>query len=36
MGKTKKITLDLSDSIHKIVRTSFQKAQRVIDRFHIQ
>ena len=32
----KEVTLDLSDSMHKIVRNSFPKAQRVIDRFHIQ
>lgn len=30
------VTLDLSDSMRKIVRTSFPKASRVIDRFHIQ
>lgn len=30
------VTLDLSDSMHKIVRTAFPKADRVIDRFHIQ
>ena len=30
------ITLDLSDSMRKIVRSAFPKAQRVIDRFHIQ
>ena len=30
------ITLDLSDSMHKIVRSAFPKAQRVIDCFHIQ
>ena len=30
------ITLDLSDSMRKIVRSSFPKARRVIDRFHIQ
>lgn len=30
------VTLDLSDSMHKIVRTAFPKAGRVIDRFHIQ
>lgn len=30
------ITLDLSDSMRKIVRCSFPKAIRVIDRFHIQ
>ena len=32
----KEVTLDLSDSMRKIVRNSFTKAQRVIDRFHIQ
>ncbi|MBQ9667197.1 MAG: transposase [Prevotella sp.] len=32
----KEVTLDLSDSMRKIVRGSFPKAQRVIDRFHIQ
>ena len=32
----KEITLDLSDSMRKIVRTAFPKASRVIDRFHIQ
>lgn len=30
------MTLDLSDSMRKIVRTAFPKANRVIDRFHIQ
>ena len=30
------VTLDLSDSIHKIVRHCFPKVRRVIDRFHIQ
>ena len=30
------ITLDLSDSMHKIVQSAFPKALRVIDRFHIQ
>lgn len=30
------VTLDLSDSMRKIVRTAFPKAKRVIDRFHIQ
>ncbi len=29
-------TLDLSDSMRKIVRAAFPKASRVIDRFHIQ
>lgn len=32
----KEVTLDLSDSMRKIVRTAFPKADRVIDRFHIQ
>lgn len=32
----KEVTLDLSDSMRKIVRTAFPKAYRVIDRFHIQ
>lgn len=30
------VTLDLSDSMRKIVRVAFPKASRVIDRFHIQ
>lgn len=30
------VTLDLSDSMGKIVRTAFPQASRVIDRFHIQ
>ena len=30
------VTLDLSDSMRKIVRTAFPKASRVIERFHIQ
>ena len=32
----KEVTLDLSDSMRKIVRSCFCKASRVIDRFHIQ
>ena len=32
----KKVTLDLSDSMRKIVRSCFTNASRVIDRFHIQ
>ena len=32
----REVTLDLSDSMRKIVRTAFPKASRVIDRFHIQ
>lgn len=30
------VTLDLSDSMRKIVRSAFPKAKRVIDRFHVQ
>lgn len=30
------VTLDLSDSMRKIVRGAFPKAKRVIDRFHVQ
>ena len=30
------VTLDLSDSMRKIVRHCFPKAKRVVDRFHIQ
>lgn len=30
------VTLDLADSMRKIVRSCFRKASRVIDRFHIQ
>ena len=32
----KEITLDLSDSMHKICRMAFPRASRVIDRFHVQ
>ncbi len=35
-NEVEEITLDLSDSIRKIVTNSFPKAKRVIDRFHIQ
>lgn len=34
--KVLEVTLDLSDSMRRIVRRSFPKARRVIDRFHIQ
>lgn len=34
--KVREVTLDLSDSMRKIVRHCFPKATRVIDRFHIQ
>lgn len=30
------VSLDLSDSMRKIVKTAFPKASRVIDRFHVQ
>lgn len=30
------VTLDLSDSMRRIVRTAFPRANRVIDRFHVQ
>ena len=36
LAMVKEVTLDLSDSMRKIVRRVFPKAQRVIDRFHIQ
>lgn len=34
--RVEEVTLDLSDSMRKIVRRAFPKASRVIDRFHIQ
>jgi transposase len=34
--QVKEVTLDLSDSMRKIVKSSFPQADRVIDRFHIQ
>ncbi len=34
--KVEEVTLDLSDSMRKIVRHCFPQAKRVIDRFHIQ
>lgn len=34
--KVEEVTLDLSDSMRRIVLTVFPKAKRVIDRFHIQ
>lgn len=36
LNTVEEVTLDLSDSMRKIVRTCFPKAIRVIDRFHIQ
>lgn len=35
-NKVTEITLDLSDSMHKICRAAFPKASCVIDRFHVQ
>ena len=35
-NKVKEITLDLSESMHRICRLAFPKASRVIDRFHVQ
>ena len=34
--KVEEVTLDLSDSMRRIVSVAFPKAKRVIDRFHIQ
>lgn len=36
LAAVEEVTLDLSDSMRKIVRACFPKAHRVIDRFHIQ
>jgi len=35
-GKVKEITLDMADSMRKIVKRCFPNAVRVIDRFHVQ
>jgi len=35
-AKVKEVTLDMSDSMRRIVRNCFPKAIRVIDRFHVQ
>jgi len=35
-AKVKEVTLDMADSMHRIVRSCFPKAIRVIDRFHVQ
>lgn len=32
----KEVTLNLSDSMRRIVKSAFPNANRVIDRFHIQ
>jgi transposase len=34
-NQVEEVTLDLSDSMRRIVRTAFPRASRVIDRFHI-
>jgi transposase len=34
--RVEEVTLDLSDSMRKIVKSTFPKANRVIDRFHVQ
>ena len=36
LNMVEEVTLDLSDSMRKAVRTIFPRANRVIDRFHIQ
>jgi len=35
-NKVSEVTLDMASSMHKIVKSSFPKASRVIDRFHVQ
>lgn len=34
--KVKEVTLDMAGSMNRIVKTCFPRAQRVIDRFHVQ
>ena len=36
LGKVKEVTLDMSDSMRRIVKRCFPNAIRVIDRFHVQ
>jgi transposase len=36
LNKVEEVTLDMSDSMRKIVRHTFPRAKRVIDRFHVQ
>jgi len=36
LGEVEEVTLDMADSMHKIVRRCFPNANRVIDRFHVQ
>jgi transposase len=35
-NKVSEVTLDMAGSMHKIIKKSFPKASRVIDRFHVQ
>jgi transposase len=35
-NKVSEVTLDMAGSMHKIIKNSFPKASRVIDRFHVQ
>ena len=36
LHKVEEVTLDMADSMRKIIRSCFPKATRVIDRFHVQ
>jgi transposase len=36
LGEVEEVTLDMADSMRKIVRRCFPNASRVIDRFHVQ
>jgi transposase len=36
LNQVEEVTLDMADSMHKIVHRCFPKARRVIDRFHVQ
>jgi transposase len=36
LNQVQEVTLDMSNSMHKIVRRCFPNARRVIDRFHVQ
>ncbi len=35
-NKVSEVTLDMANSMHKIIKSSFPRASRVIDRFHVQ
>lgn len=35
-NKVKEVTVDMAHSMHKIVKSSFPNAHRVVDRFHVQ